>query len=295
MSFNANNIANANLRPFTHKSVYVDKYLNSFIYQWNEFKDDRSNTVITLPGIASPKNFHSLASKYIVDLNCLPAGCQNIPYFNYLDNGEKVENISAWGLKQFEKQYGKKGVSRQSIFTFVYGVLHNPAYRIKYELNLKREFPRIPFYKNFQKWSAWGKTLMDLHINYETIEPYPLDHLITTYEVANAEAWASLSKPKLKADKLSNEIIIDGFNILKGIPPSAWEYKLGNRSALEWILDQYKESKPKDPTIAEKFNTYKFADYKDKVIDLLKRVCTVSVETMKIINEMKMTGDGERE
>ena len=73
---------------------------------------------------------------------------------------------------------------------------------------------------------------------------------------------------------------------LHDIPKAAWEYKLGNRSALEWILDQYKEKKPTDPTIAEKFNTYKFADYKEKVIDLLKRVCTVSVDTMKIIEQM---------
>ena len=70
---------------------------------------------------------------------------------------------------------------------------------------------------------------------------------------------------------------------IKVIPTQAWEYKLGNRSALEWVLDQYKESKPKGPTIAEKFNTYRFADYKEQVIDLLQRVCTVSVETMKII------------
>ena len=80
--------------------------------------------------------------------------------------------------------------------------------------------------------------------------------------------------------------MLDGFTTLKGIPSLAWEYKLGNRSALEWILDQYKEKKPSDPTIAEKFNTYRFADYKEQVIDLLKRVCTVSVETMKIVNAM---------
>ena len=71
-----------------------------------------------------------------------------------------------------------------------------------------------------------------------------------------------------------------------GIPPANWEYKLGNRSDLEWILDQYKEKKPSDPTIAEKFNTYRFADYKEKVIDLLMRVCTVSVETVKVVGEM---------
>jgi predicted helicase len=67
----------------------------------------------------------------------------------------------------------------------------------------------------------------------------------------------------------------------------AWDYRLGNRSALEWILDQYKEKKPKDPTIREKFNTYRFADHKEKVIDLLMRVATVSVRTVGIVSSMK--------
>jgi predicted helicase len=90
----------------------------------------------------------------------------------------------------------------------------------------------------------------------------------------------------LKADKVNHKIIIDEITILENIPPLAWEYKLGNRSALEWILDQYKEKKPKDKTIAEKFNNYRFADYKEEVIKLLKRVTTVSLETMKIIEEI---------
>ena len=81
-------------------------------------------------------------------------------------------------------------------------------------------------------------------------------------------------------------IILDEETRLEGVPAIAWEYHLGNRSALEWILDQYKEKKPSDKTIAEKFNTYRFADYKTQVIDLLTRVCTVSVETLKIIAEM---------
>ena len=71
------------------------------------------------------------------------------------------------------------------------------------------------------------------------------------------------------------------------MPAAAWDYKLGNRSALEWILDQYKEKKPKDKTIAEKFNTYKFTDYKEHVIDLLQRVCTVSMKTIDIIKQME--------
>ena len=153
-------------------------------------------------------------------------------------------------------------------------------YKKKYEHNLNREFPRIPFYKEFNKWSNWGKQLMDMHINYETITPFNLKQITTDVK--------AIPKAKLKANKETGIIILDENTTLIGVPPEAWNYKLGNRSALEWILDQYKESKPKDPTIAENFNTYKFADYKEQVIDLLKRVCTVSVETMKIIEEMKL-------
>ena len=83
------------------------------------------------------------------------------------------------------------------------------------------------------------------------------------------------------------QIIVGSETTLTGIPPEAWDYRLGNRSALEWILDQYKEKKPKDPTIREKFNTYRFADYKEKVIELLMRVTTVSVRTVAIVESMR--------
>ncbi|MGB3189487.1 MAG: type ISP restriction/modification enzyme [Limnoraphis sp.] len=167
------------------------------------------------------------------------------------------------------------------MFHYTYAVLHHPAYRSKYELNLKREFPRLPFYPNFHQWVNWGKALMNLHLNYETIEPYGL----TRSELKSI----ATPKPKLKADKTKGVIILDDNTQLTDVPAIAWEYKLGNRSALEWILDQYKEKKPRDPTIGEKFNTYKFADYKEQVIDLLQRVCTVSVKTMEIIQQMPDT------
>ena len=124
---------------------------------------------------------------------------------------------------------------------------------------------------------------MDLHINYETVTPYPLKRI----DISCADIAMQRLKAKLKADKDKGSIILDESTTLECIPKIAWEYRLGNRSALEWILDQYKEKKPKDPTIAEKFNNYRFADYKEQVIDLLQRVCTVSVETMKIIQEME--------
>ena len=127
---------------------------------------------------------------------------------------------------------------------------------------------------------------MNLHLNYETIKPYPLE--VKSQKVKDKN---EVIKPKLKADKIKHQIVLDTVTTLTNIPSVAWEYKLGNRSALEWILDQYKEKKPRDKTIAQKFNNYRFADYKDTVIDLLKRVTTVSVETIKIIKEMEKLED----
>ena len=192
-------------------------------------------------------------------------------------------------------------IQKEDVFHYVYAVLHNPAYRKKYEINLKREFPHIPLYDDFWKWSAWGKLLMDLHVNYEKAKPYVLksvgaihespknlpDKRARRYVAKNRTQRVVSLRAKLKADKDNGAIIIDDNTTLTGIPKEAWEYKLGNRSALELVLNQYKESTPSDPTIAEKFNTYKFAGYKKEVIELLKKVTTVSVETMKIINQME--------
>jgi predicted helicase len=125
---------------------------------------------------------------------------------------------------------------------------------------------------------------MDLHLGYESVTPAKLRRV----DVPDEKARKAGIAPKcfLKADKDGGRIMIDSETTLTGIPTEAWDYKLGNRSALEWILDQYKEKKPKDPTIREKFNTYRFADYKEKVIDLLRRVTTVSVTTVDITSEM---------
>jgi predicted helicase len=163
--------------------------------------------------------------------------------------------------------------------------LHDPFYREKYALNLKREFPRIPFYADFWRWAEWGETLMALHIGYETVAPWPLGRIDAPDEKSSKAGLAP--KAVLKADKDAGNIQLDSETQLAGVPSQAWTYRLGNRSALEWILDQYKERAPKDPTIREKFNTYRFADHKEKVIDLLKRVTRLSVETMQIVEAMQ--------
>jgi predicted helicase len=222
---------------------------------------------------------------------------------------QRVENITDWALGQFRKRYEraenreqskKKGVllsihhsplSKQDIFHYVYAVLHHLAYRAKYEINLKREFPRIPFYEDFWQWAEWGKRLIELHLGYEAVEPYPLERVETNIESQisnNGESDIRYSTPvtRLMARREKGEIEVDTVTTLRGVPAEAWDYRLGTYSALGWILERYEEKKPKDPTIAEKFNPYRFVDYKEGVIELLRRVCTVSVETMKIIREM---------
>jgi predicted helicase len=164
--------------------------------------------------------------------------------------------------------------------------LHDPIYREKYALNLKRQFPRIPFYANFWRWAGWGEKLMALHVGYETIEPWPLECIDTPEEKSPKAGRAP--KAMLRANKDAGNIRLDSETQPTGVPPEAWAYRLGNRSALEWILDQYKEKTPKDPTIPERFNTYRFAQHKEKVIDLIKRVTRVSVETMKIVEAMQL-------
>ena len=137
-------------------------------------------------------------------------------------------------------------------------------YREKYAIDLLREFPRLPFYPEFWGWVKMGRRLIEMHTGFESPEPYPLQTVEQTGEA---------KRVTLRADQDEGRIILDDVTTLAGVPADAWRYRLGSRSALEWVLDQYKERKPRDPTIAAKFNTYKFADYKERVIDLLRRVC----------------------
>jgi predicted helicase len=283
LNFDKANIQTGFYRPFIKKYVYFDRIIIHRPYQQPDIFPIGLNA--KCPNILTSIGGRIDYSIFSVD--CLPNlaaysldAAQCLPLYRYDKNGNRLDNITNWGLEQFTKHYEDDTITKQDIFHYVYAALHNPAYRKKYELNLKREFPRIPFYDGFRKWSAWGKRLMNLHLNYENAEPYPLRI------VDNGETKPPV-KPRLKADKEASVIILDEQTELRDIPAEAWKYRLGNRSALEWILDQYQEKKPKDPTVAEKFNTYRFADYKEQVIDLLKRVCTVSVETVKIIREIE--------
>ena len=278
-------------RPFDQQFLFYYPPLIEMLNQTRSiFGHDlqTSNRLIAVTDPTSQKPFMVLAADTPVDMHLVGAasGASCTPRYR-TDNGSKAtDNITDWALNKFVAQYGKAAkITKDDIFHYVYGVLHDPVYRETYAQNLKRELPRIPFYPDFRRWADWGKTLMDLHIGYETVEPWPLQRTDTTD--TKARDAGVQPKPALKADKAAGIITLDSETTLSGVPAEAWDYMLGNRSALEWILDQHKEKTPKDKTIREKFNTYRFADHKEKVADLLARVTRVSVETMEIVEAMK--------
>lgn len=291
--YDSTRVSNSLYRPFVKQALYFSKSLNEMTYQLGSLFPDKVSPNKYISIVSGGRlNFASLAGDAIPSYAIYsldPAQC--LPLYRY-EMGQRVDNITDWALKQFTTHYAEeigKGkaarkITKDGIFHYCYAVLHDPLYRDKYAQNLKREFPRIPFYKDFWEWAEWGERLMALHIDYETQETFAL----TRTDTPDAKVRATGMSPKviLRSDPASGSIALDSETTLRGIPPEAWSYKLGNRCAIDWVLDQYKEKKPKDPTIREKFDTYRFADYKEKVIDLLQRVTTVSVETVKITEAM---------
>ena len=165
---------------------------------------------------------------------------QCFPFYTYAEDGSnRRENITDWALEQFRTQYNDDRISKWDIFHYVYALLHHPQYREKYAANLKRELPRIPFAPDFRGFAEAGARLAELHVNYEKQPEYPLQRLESKDEKLN---WR-VEKMKLSKDK--TQLVYNDFLTLGGIPPEVFEYRLGNRSALDWIVDQYQVSTDK--------------------------------------------------
>ena len=275
-------------RPFTRRHFYqsplfVDEMGRSETF----FPIDAKNRAICFSDPTAQKPFLACGINGTVDLHFVGAAALSIyaPRNRYSKSGGRLDNITEWAVEKFTLYYAAKPkISKDAIFAYCYAVLHDPLYREKYALNLKREFPRIPFYPDFQHWVDWGEALLKLHIDYEKVKPAKLVRVDTP---APKRAEGTHPKPKLKSNAELGQIQIDEDTQLTGVPVQAWDYRLGNRSAIDWVLDQHKEKTPRDPTIREKFNTYRFAEYKDACIALLGRVVTVSVETVAITEAMK--------
>ena len=286
--FDRDSIISTIYRPFVTKYLYFHNNLNWSLYQMPRIfpgGKPEQNKVICYSGVGSNKPFSVLAADKVCSLDMLEK-TQCLALYRYTADGERVSNITEWGLRQFRDYYGDDSITDEDIFAYVYAMLYDPAYRQRYEIDLRREFPRVYFHDDFAWWAQQGQELLDLHIRFETTEPWPLER-------SNKDG-VTPKRAILRADKDQGVITLDEQTTLHGVPTEAWEYRLGNRSALEWVLDQYKERKPRDPTIRERFNTYRFADYKERVIDLLGRICAVSTFTTTIVKELDTRSSIER-
>ena len=185
-------------------------------------------------------------------------------------------------LMRFQQHYNDNRITKWDIFYYAYAVLNHPEYRSRYAANLRRELPRIPMLRGrgskvFRSYAEIGRQLADLHIHYEMAAEYPLQRIENPDEKLN---WR-VEKMRLSKDK--TKIIYNDFLTLGGVPEAVFTYRLGNRSALEWVIDQYQMTTDPRSGITNDPNRDDEPDY---IVKLIGKVITVSLETQKLIAKL---------
>ncbi len=270
-------------RPFSKRWLFFDRILNEEVYHLPQIfpntASELENIVICLGGLGGNKPFHCLATSCIPEVQLI-TNTQCFPYYTYSEDGSnRRENINNWALEQFQTQYGSQ-VTKHDIFSYIYAMLHHPKYCEFYAENLKHELPRIPLLTNqaaFEICVLIGKRLMELHLHYEEAQEYPLNWLENKDVPIN---WR-VEKMKLSPDKSS--LRYNEWLTLVDIPQECYQYRLGNRSALEWLIDQYQVSIHARSGIVSDPNR---DDDEQYIVRLVGKVITVSVETVRLVEEL---------
>ncbi len=285
-------IRSALYRPFTKRSYFFERVFNEDIYQFPDFfpapKTGGENRVLCLTDVAGRSPFSVLVATEIVDLHlCASTDTfQCFPLYTYdADGGHRRDNVTDWALMQFIAQYPKAKITKKDIFHYVYAVLHHPAYREKFAANLRRELPRIPFATDFATFAKGGEKLAALHTDYESQKEFKLKRV----EAKGVKPDWRVERMKLSKDK--SALIYNDWLTLEGLPATAHDYRLGNRSALDWVIDQYRVERAKDDpdTVFSDPNRDNDEEY---IVRLVGQVVTVSVETVKLVESLPPLGDG---
>jgi len=281
IDYNFNKIRFSLYRPYFKQFYYFERYFCEEIYQQKKIlpieKKELENKIICLMAPGCNKKFYTIITNIIPDLH-LTGDTQCFPFYIYDEDGSnRRDNITDWSLREYRKHYKDESISKRDIFYYVYGLLHHHGYRKKYAANLRRELPHLPFAPDFWTFSGAGKQLGDLHINYEQQVEYPLDMLENEDKPLN---WR-VEKMRLSKDK--TYIIYNDFLTLGGIPEETFKYRLGNRSALEWIIEQYRIKTDPRSGITNDPNREDDPEY---IVRLVKQIVTVSLETVKIVTSL---------
>lgn len=312
-SFDSERIRVSMYRPFTKEAVYFDSQLNHRQGQLREVFPTSSspNVGFYVNGIHATAEFAVLMTDVIPCLDLYGKAGQFFPRYTYRatetdpstlfpEDGmlgvfdemdgkltapaspgfERIDNVTDEILTDYRQSFGK-GVTKDDIFFYVYGLLHSHEYRAEFEADLKKMLPRIPKVKAFKQFVEAGRALSELHLNYENVEFYPL--------IENVTSNASLRVTKMRYAKEGRQdnkatIIYNDDITITGIPEEAQEYLLGSRSALDWIIERYQVKTDKSSGIVNDPNAWGDEHGDPRyILDLIKRITTVSVETVRIV------------
>ena len=297
--FNRNDIAISLYRPFTKQYLYFNKFWNERYSQQDKFKSI-NNKVIFITGTGGKKGFSTLISNILIDLNSMDAGANCYPLyyieedknkskslFQTLDGIEKEnkkDGISDYIFNLAKEKYSTK-ISKEDIFYYVYGFLHNEDYKKEFEADLNKLIPRLPLvddYKTFKIYSDIGRELANLHLNYENIERD--SNIIVEGEESN-----NFKVEKMRFEnKDQKDIIIFNSDIkIKNIPLEAYDYQVNGKSAIEWIVERYAVTINKDSEIENNPNLWCEENKNPKyILDLLLSIISLSLKTNELIKKL---------
>lgn len=289
-------------RPFTKSWLYFDSLMNEMTCQQHS-SSCAENMVICVPG-KSNSGFNCFISNTIVDLNSLSAGAQCFPLYWYekvcqdqdLFSTNVEENKSGYvrhdaitdaGLAVFQAAYPGLTITKEDIFYYVYGVLHSSDYRSRFANNLQKDLPRIPLAQNFLAFKKAGEKLAKLHLNYEKVKPWD-----DIREVGDSENPGETIKMKYPSKIVNPEtgkkeddltvLQVSQNLVLENIPLQAYRYVVNGKSAIKWLIERYQVAVDKKTGIVR--NPNEAYDNPRYIVDLVKKVVRVSVETMNIID-----------
>lgn len=314
-TFKAESVGRALYRPFYKTWLYYDRLLNEMNYRiptlfpTTEFE----NRIIMVTGTAVSFEFSALMIDSLPDLQG-PSKCQCFPLYWY----EKVEDanaqaglafegtsvesadgsgyirreaISDAALANFQREYSDQSITKEDIFFYIYGVLHSPEYREQYATDLKKVAPRIPLAADFRAFEQAGRNLAALHLNYEQLEPWPVAEVAKPKGDLNDLAYYRVEKMRYASaggrTKDFTTIVFNSRITLKDIPEQAQEYIVNGKSALDWVMERYAVTVDKDSGIKNDPNDWcKEHDDPAYILNLVKRVIRVSVETVEIVQAL---------
>lgn len=305
LDFQASSLVEAMYRPYFKQNLYFDKGLierPSLIPRL--FGSGRPQVGFYLPGAGPTKAFGALMVEVAPCLDLLPGG-KFFPRYIYeelLDNSQaefggltdesryrRVDSITDISLERYRAQHGEE-ITKDDIFYYVYALLHSTRYRSDFAADLKKALPRVPMVSDFMGFTKAGRRLAELHVSYETVEPYALETVVTGNR--SEDRLYRVQKMTFGGGSTAREndrsvIVYNSSITLRGIPDGAYRYVLGARSAIEWIMDRYQVRTDKASGIVNDPNEWALEhDQPRYILDLLKRIVTVSIETMKIVDNL---------